>query len=273
MTKFETDGFLSAEIAEYERDMETFYPKRLEIARNVNRLVHQVIYSARVYNQELVDLLLAALLARQASTFQGFVILIRKGLLVQAQMLLRNIAETMFIIGAIRKDAAFAKQYVISDEVASKKSLEALIKYEETLGRAADETAKQRLKDLTERIANEKLTKLPSAEQIAQKAGLSSYYDTLYRFTSMAVHTSVRGLDKVLEADDDGNVHSLNYGPEVNELGMYFDYGSSMMLYSLHEVANYFKLPVADIEALQTQNEQQAGATDVPIKGREAKHD
>jgi hypothetical protein len=42
VTKFETDGFLSAEIAEYERDVETFYPKRLEIARNTNRLVAPV---------------------------------------------------------------------------------------------------------------------------------------------------------------------------------------------------------------------------------------
>jgi hypothetical protein len=265
MTKFETDGFLSAEIAEYERDVETFYPKRLEIARNTNRLVHKVIYSANVHNQELVEMLLAALLSRQASTFQGFVILMRKGLLMQAQMLQRNIAETMFIIGAIRKDEAFAKQYVISDEVASKKSLEALIRHQERRGGAADETAKQRVKDLTARIANENLTKLLSAEQIAQKAGLSDYYDTLYRFTSMAVHTSVRGLDKVLEADAEGNVHSLNYGPEVTELGMYFDYASSMMLYSLHEVASYFDLSVAEIEALQTQNAQQAGPADVPV--------
>lgn len=266
-TKFETDGFLSAEIAEYERDVETFYPKRLEIARNTNRLFHQVIYSAKVYNQELVDLLLASLLIRQATTFQAFVILMCKGLPVQAQMLLRNVAETMFIIGAIRKDAAFAKQYVISDEVAAKKALEGLIKYEERRGVAVDPTTKQRVEDLTARIANESITKLPSAEQIAQKAGLSPYYDTLYRFTSMAVHTSVRGLDKVLEADSEGKVHSLTYGPEVTALGMYFDYGISMMLYSLHEVASYFNLTVADIEALQEQNEQHAGSTtDVPIQ-------
>lgn len=154
----------------------------------------------------------------------------RKGLLMQAQMLLRNIAKTMFIIGAIRKDEAFAKQFVISDEVASKKSLEALIRNQERNGGTADQEAVQRVKEIAARIANENLTKRPSAEVIAQKAGLSDYYDTLYRFTSM-VHTSVRGLDKVLEADDEGNVHSLNYGPEVTELVMYFDYASSMMLY------------------------------------------
>ena len=71
MTTFETDGFLSAEIAGYEHDVETFYPKRLEIARKANRLVHQVIYSAKVYNQELVDLLLAALLARADRKFKA----------------------------------------------------------------------------------------------------------------------------------------------------------------------------------------------------------
>ncbi len=55
----------------------------------------------------------------------------RKGLLIQAQTILRNLAETIFIAGATRRDATFAERYVLSEEVNRKKSLDALARNEQ----------------------------------------------------------------------------------------------------------------------------------------------
>ena len=67
MTSFDTDGFLSAEISEIEESIATTYSTRIGLAREANRLTHQVIFSVHVQNEHLPDLLLASLLIRQAS--------------------------------------------------------------------------------------------------------------------------------------------------------------------------------------------------------------
>ena len=61
---------------------------------------------------ELTDLLLGTLLGRQTNSFQAFIIVLRKELLVEAQVLLRYLAESMFVIGAIGKGANFSEEYV-----------------------------------------------------------------------------------------------------------------------------------------------------------------
>jgi hypothetical protein len=112
--------------------------------------------------------------------------------------------------------------------------------------------------ELEKRIRDEKIKK-PTAEQIAKLAGLEPYYNTLYGFFSMAVHSSSRSLDKALQTDGDGRVTSVEYGPEIDGFDLHFDYAISMTLYALHEIAAHFKRDVAEIEALQRRNNELAG--------------
>jgi len=143
MTAFETDGFLSTEISEIEESIAARYSAKFDLALETNRLAHEVIYAAKIQNEHVPDLLLASLLTRQAGSFQGFFILLRKGLLIQAQIILRNLAETMFITGAIRKDTTFADSYVLAEEVSRKKSLEALVRDSERRGKKVDQETKE----------------------------------------------------------------------------------------------------------------------------------
>src|ERR1700722_17115316 len=143
MTTFETDGFLSAEISGFERTIAARYSKKLELATETNRLTHRVMYSIKPHSEHVPDLMLAALLIRQASSFQGFLILLSKGLETQAQVLLRNLAEMMFITGAIRKDQEFVTQYVLSEDVSRVKSLEAIVKDKQSRGEDVNEKTKE----------------------------------------------------------------------------------------------------------------------------------
>ncbi len=238
MTTFETDGFLSDE-PDFEAQAEERYGEKLELAADANRLAHGLIYSIQIHNEHLPDILLATLLARQSSSFQSFYLLLKKGLFFQSQILLRNIAENMFIIGASRKDPEFAGKYVLSEEVTRKKSLDALVRDEQSRGNDVDQEVLDLIATLVEKIESEGITTY-TTERMAQIAELSSYYDTLYRLTSMSVHTSSRGLDSALETDDDGKITAVTYEPIFDGLDMYIDYGISMMLYSLHEIASQF---------------------------------
>lgn len=107
-----------------------------------------------------------------------------------------------------------------------------------------------------------------SAEQIAKIAGLTPYYDSLYRFTCRETHTSARALEDGLIVED-GVIVSLEYEPAAENLDMYLHYAISMMSHSLHECSQHFKLPVDEIEALQMNNNEVAEASQKPqIGGR-----
>ncbi len=260
MSVFESDGFLSEEISEFEAPAAEQYGEKLELASDANRQAHTLIYSIQIHNEHLPDILLATLLARQAAAFQSFYLLLRKGLFYQSQILLRNIAENMFTIGASRKDPEFPGKFVLSEEVTRKKSLDALVRDETSRGNTVDQEVLDLIATLEAKIEQEGITTYRT-ERIAQIAELSSYYDTLYRLTSMSVHTSSRGLDSALETDDDGAITAVTYEPIFDGLDMYLDYGISMMLYSLHEIASHFERPVDEIEALQARNQELAGPT------------
>lgn len=258
MTTFSTDGFLSDEMSAWTSDFEKQYSSKLELSLAVNRLAHKIVFDLDVGSHELRDLLLSTLLARQLSTFQGFVLLSRMGMIFQAQMLVRALAEAMFLVGAICRKPDFASQWILGDEVSRKKALVRLSDDRRRRGESPDETAVALIAELDKRIRDEGITK-PSTEQIARLAGLESYYDTLYGFFSMAVHSSSRSLDKALQKDRDGKLTHVEYGPELDGFAMHFDYAISMMLYVLHEVATHFQKDVAEIEALQKVNAELAG--------------
>ncbi len=258
MTAFNTDGFLSDEIGGYEADFADRYRDKWALSLTVNRTNHKFIFAIQVQTDRLPDLLLAALLARQSSTFQAFLLLARKGLIDQSEMIVRTLAETMFIAGAICKDHAFAKTFVLSDEISRKRSLIRLNKDRERRGEPPDPEAVALIAELQTKIQEEKLDK-PTTERIAELAGLSSYYDSLYGLFSMAVHSSTRSLDKALKADSTGKVIAIEYGPATEGFDLHFDYAVSMTLYVLHEVASHFGLDVTEIEALQRRNDELAG--------------
>jgi hypothetical protein len=272
MTSFETDGYLSNEISGWEHDFEQRYVAKLQLAAEVNRLAHQVIFSIEITSTELKELLLSTLLSRQISTFQAFIIVARKGLIDQSEMLVRALAEVMFLVGAIRKDESFAEKWVLSDEISRKKSLVRLNDDRRRRGESPDETAVALIAELEKRIRDESIEKL-STERIAKLAGLESYYDTVYGFFSMAVHSSTRSLDKALQTDGSGRVTSVAYGPMLDGFDMHFDYAVSMTLYVLHEVLVHFNKDPSQVEALQKKNNdlagdaQQAVAADRPKTG------
>lgn len=254
MTSFETNGFLSDAISGWEEDFEKRYAAKLQIATEANRLAHEVIFSIAIISSDLKEILLSTLLSRQISTFQAFIIVARKGLIDQAEMMVRALAELMFLVGAIRKDERFAEKWVLSDEISRKKNLVRLNADRCRRGEQPDEGAVALIAELEKRIRDERIEKL-STEQIAKRAGLESYYDTVYGLFSLAVHSSTRSLHKALQIDDSGKVTSVTYGPVLDGFDMHFDFATSMTLYVLHEVSLHFKKNPSLVEALQRKNE------------------
>jgi hypothetical protein len=259
MTSLQTDGYLSQEAVGIEAEFVKRYAAKYQLSTSANQYAHRLIFKISISSNALQDLLLSTLLARQTETFQAFILLAKRGLLNQCDMLVRALAETMFIVGAIRKDAEFAERYVLADEIARKKNLVRLNNDKVRRGEPPDPEAQKLVEELDVYIRERSISKL-STESISQTAGLESYYDTIYGFMSMAIHSSSRSLDKAMKSGEAGTVSHIEYGPELDGFDMRLDYALSVFLYVLHEIASHFKEDVSDIEALQKQNQALAGA-------------
>jgi hypothetical protein len=137
------------------------------------------------------------------------------------------------------------------------------VKNAEERGEEVDQQTKDLIAAIEKRIKDEKIIAFRT-EQIAKIAELTHYYDSIYRLTSMEVHTSARALEDALIVED-GVIVSLKYEPVTEKLNMYLHYGISMMLHSLHECSQHFKLPVDAIEALQKTNNTGAENSQKPL--------
>lgn len=268
MSDFETDGFLSDQVLESEAKIVARYKTAFDIATKANQLAHTVLFTADVHNEDGQELLYITLLTKQARAFQGFILLLKRGLLAPAQVLLRNMAETMFIVGALGQDRTFGARYIASEEIARKKLLSALVKNAQQRGEVVAQETKDLIASIEKRIKDEKITAF-RIEQIAEIAKLTPYYDSLYRFTSTEAHTSARSLEDALIVED-GVIVSLKYEPVTEKLDMYLHYGISMMLHSLHECSQHFAMPLDAIEAVQKTNNEVAESSQKPHAAADA---
>lgn len=251
MSNFMTEGFLSGEMSRYEGQIANRYSNELDLAKDVNRIAHEIIWSIEIDRSES-SFLLATTWIRQVETFQAFLIIIGKGLFPQSEILLRSIAEAMFIVGAIGKDQTFAKNYFSSDPVSRLKTVRRITEYQRRRGITPDSETDSLIRQLEEDIEKIEETEERKIQEfriieIAEIAQLMSYYDTLYRLTSMAVHTLPGSLNEMFVVDTRGDGIELKYEPKLDGLEIYLVSAIDMALYTLHEVANHFSLDSARI--------------------------
>ena len=255
-TRFETDGFLSDELSRFESQITDRYSDQLEFAKEVNRIAQEIIGTVQIDRDELRSNLMGTLLIRQVESFQAFVILVGKGLFFQAQIILRNIAESMFIVGAIVNKQTFAEEFigriVFSDLKMAKGLRNFLVRRGDEIPDVLKNLIKEsedRIKELEDKARVGKRGKKKGrtiqpfrTEEIAKIAQMEDFYDTVYRYMSLAVHTSPRSLNEVFIVGRNGEVEALDYQPRVDRLETVIFSATEMTLFTLRKVAEHFSL-------------------------------
>ena len=255
-THFETDGFLSDELSSFECQITDRYSVQLDLAREVNRIAQEMLGTLQIERDDLRGVLLGTLLTRQAESFQAFLILVSKGLLFQAQIILRNIAESMFVVGAISKDKTFAGDFILRDHMSRLKFAQALKRYHERKGSSNEDldnlikqlqiTVKESQNEDGPKARGKRKTLRPfSTEQIARIAQMEDVYDNTYRRTSLAVHTLPTSLNETFVVDQNDEIEALKYEPRIDNLEIWLFSAIEMTLCTLREMTEHFSLHVS----------------------------
>src|SRR5579872_3392462 len=105
----QSSGFLSPQIAIWIEKHRADNAGWFDLAEQLNRVAMQTIPIVVVPEQDNRSLLAALLFMRGACSFQSALVLAERGLTQDARTLVRSCFESVFWLGALRKDESFAE--------------------------------------------------------------------------------------------------------------------------------------------------------------------
>jgi hypothetical protein len=213
MAPYQQNGFLGKDIEIWMKENRRLHEDLFALAENLNSDCYTMLERARPHNKDKRELLVSCLFPRTMELFQATFLLVRRGMIPSANIMLRSLIETMFVLIAIAKDDDALEAYILNDEkgrlITAKKILD------NTSGAFSETQVEEVIrvkKEIEEKLAGKKLPKL-TTEYYAKKAGLHDWYQTVYSVTSKSVHAAVKDIEDYLDICQDRQVKSIKFTP------------------------------------------------------------
>ena len=171
---------------------------------------HELLQSLPIASQDTDDekqkVIAAVLLARVIEVVESGFLLASRGACLETATMLRVFLDAYFVLANVCSDAGFLSTYFSSDEAERLKLMRAASRRESEMFRAITEYASHELQsELDSKIKAEKIQAFNSFAY-AENVGCGEIYDSMYRISSAAVHSSPRALENLVEVDDSGRI-------------------------------------------------------------------
>ncbi len=191
-------GFLSPAMSEISAQFRHAHTKAFGLAEELNELAHREIFATRITSTNAQHLLIACLLHRALTTFQGVVVLGERGMPAEATTLLRTLLEVMFRLIAIAKDSEVGWAYILEDEVHRKKFINKFKLLSDSVKSAlGNPTLDSLLATIKQNIDDNDIRELKT-QWFAERAELADFYHSAYSVFSGTVHVNVRDLESCI---------------------------------------------------------------------------
>lgn len=97
------------------------------------------------------------------------------------------------------------------------------------------------LQDINKQIKDKNIKKMTKRD-LAKKAGLLTTYDSAYKVLSGTIHVNARDLEQYLDLNDEGEIKSFKWGPDVKEIDTILFTAAESMFFILVGIAHIFSL-------------------------------
>lgn len=171
---------------------------------------HELLRSLPIASQdtdtEKQKIIAAVLLARVIEAVESSFLLASRGACLETATMFRVFLDAYFVLANVCSDARFLPTYFRSDETERMKLMRAASKRKSEMFREITEYASHALQsELDAKIKAEKIQAFNSFAY-AESVGCGDIYDSMYRISSAAVHSSPRALENFVEVDDEGRI-------------------------------------------------------------------
>ncbi len=237
---FNENGFLDNDTANMAAKISKQAKNGFEVIYDINRFAEKIKVRFKINNRNGQQVIVACLFIRILEGFQSAIILDCYGLAHDTKILIRAVLETLILLKNCCEDEEFVVQYIQTDEQDRLTWMNVAHKYSEDLFRLAREYATQeRRSKLKEKIANEDIKNL-GVEALAIKAGLQDWYNTIYRYTSQAVHSTPRSLEKYTVVGENDEICGFRHEPNHDDTKIHLFTLADLLLISLECTCSLF---------------------------------
>ncbi|RDU38915.1 hypothetical protein DRW41_05000 [Neobacillus piezotolerans] len=212
------EGYLSEEMNEIEKEILHDNYKYFNIARRLNILGHSLKFKLNIHQQDAQEITAATLYVSLLESFNSIYILTSKGLIVDANILLRSLLEKTLRLKYVSMTYENAIHYHMASEKERLKLLNSIHNAKEGVfsNEVRSTITKEEIDNLKERIDLEGVKELPSNEVLARMTGLEMIYQNAYRILNSYVHTNATLINKFVNTNEKGMITDLNWFSHFN---------------------------------------------------------
>ncbi len=210
------NGFLGGYFSNRYKHIRSKYKDFYKLYENLNHFCHEVLKKLELHRNNKQEIIVCILFIKVLTIFQGIYLLTRKGMVNEAQILLRSMLEAMFIISAISKDNDFIERYVLSEESERNrlyKKIDGNPEWKAIVTENIDELIAEQ-----ERLIKERNIKTLTIKEIAKRSGLYELHYPVYSILSKNVHATPDNITEYFTLDKDGDIEKLLYGPTDKDI-------------------------------------------------------
>ena len=240
MDDFDINGFLGNQALSIKNGFADIYKDLFSFAQELNRFaISQVDYFP--FQKYQKDLVIGSLFCKCITSYQSTILILSYGLPNEAEVLLRSLMESTFILHACCNEDEYYKDYLKSHDYQRSQLAKNVISNKLSI-------------DLTPSFSKDEIANAESNysklqkyrlnfREIAKKAGLEYYYLTQYCNLSLSTHSLPRSTEQYIFLDDKNEPY-FDIIPKMNadNVKIVITLSSDLILKTLEKLYHYYGL-------------------------------
>jgi len=212
MSTLETEGFLSREAEAGEAIFKKRFSRVLGLAEDVNSVAIRKLGEAKLGKSSRGHFVLYLLTIRIIESYEAVIILMRRGLLAPAKLIIRPMLETLFTLAALQRDASLVDKYFDMQEKAHLEQLRSSTRWrDEVLKRAFKEAGLEKQYIEKKKALKETPPQTLRPIEWAQEAGYEDFYHVYYVHYASFTHSNIAALEDHIERTGDDFAEASPY--------------------------------------------------------------
>lgn len=245
MTQIETDGFLSDEAMAGSAIYRERFAGWFEFAENLNRLAVKSLGMAHLKDIDPAKHVIYLLTIRILEQYESIVILVERGILSSAKLIVRPMLEALFTLAALAKDSSFVTEYLGSQRYVDLNALRSSCRWrnKDLMKRFKEHNLESRYIELKDELKNMPVELLKPIHW-AKLSDYEDFYHVYYVEYCSSTHSSPSILNEHM--DSDGDDVEIAFGPAIDGFGLLFGNASCFLFLAFMHMTSAFDIKVED---------------------------
>lgn len=252
MTKIETDGFLSDEAVEGRAVFRARFSDAFSLAEDLNRVAVKKLGEAKLADVADGHFILYLLTIRIIESFEAIIILMERGMLAPAKLIVRPVLEALFTLAALEKDKELIAKYFGTQSKAQFALLWSSTRWRNEDLKKFFKESKLEAKYI-ERKKEQKENPPETLRPIdwAEAAGYEDFYHLHYVQYASFTHSNLSALEDHMDRDGEEKIEA-SFGPSITGFYELLRDATNFTLLSVMHMCSAFRLPI-DSDAARIQ--------------------